>query len=727
MTTNITTTLKAPEITRRGMLAGIGGMTFYFALGTDGTHILPPADAATRQAALSPWVRIAPDGNITILTVTEMGQGSGTSIPLMIAEEMDADWSKVTLEWAPSNPEVYGWPDRSGRRSMTVTGSRAVMMYWDDLRTAGAQVRKVLIANAAEHWGVDAATLKTEPSAVVDPKSGKRLSYGEIAAFGKVPVTLPAVDKSELKARKDFRLIGRSVPRRDLPFKVNGSAQYSIDVKLPGMAYAGALHSPVSGNAPEKWNDAAIKAMPGVIATVKLTNGVGIVAESFPQAMAARRALRVTWSRNKVDGFDSEKALDHYAAIHADASAPVKIVDAKGDAKAAFAGAAKVYKAEYRSDYTYHAQLEPLNAVARFNEAGDKVEVWDGSQDLGRSRDLIAKTLGFKPEQVDVHQCYLGGGFGRRSLADYAAEAAVMAREAKRPVKLVWTREEDVAHGMFRPMTFQCIEAATDASGKVVGWRHCAIGDDGGLNLITGGMRISSYYGLPNQQLELRNVDEGIRIKHWRAVAHNFNLFAIEGMVDAMAEDQKVDPVEFRLQRMSITPKARRCVEAVAKMADWGTKRSDGRALGSAMSERSGSLGACVVEASIDRRAGSIRVHKVWVAADGGVIVQPEAAKANVESGIVYGLSSALHERLTVRDGAVEQSNFGDYNVMRMSDMPEVMQVSFLESDGHPTGLGEISTPCIAPAIANAFHKLTGKRLYHMPFTPERVLAALKA
>jgi isoquinoline 1-oxidoreductase beta subunit len=727
MTTTMTFALKSPELTRRSMLAGIGGMTFFFAFGTDGTRILPPVDAATRPAPLSPWVRILPDGNITILTITEMGQGSGTSIPLMIAEEMDADWNKVTLDWAPSTPEVYGWPDRSGRRVMTVTGSRAVMMYWNDLRTAGAQVRKVLIANAAEHWGVDAATLKTEPSAVVDPKSGKRLSYGEIAAFGQVPTTLPAVDKSELKSRKDFRLIGRSVPRRDLPFKVNGSAQYSIDVKLPGMVYASALHAPVSGNAPEKWNDAAIKAMPGVLATVKLPHGVGIVAESFPQAMAARRALRVTWSRNKVDGFDSEKALDHYAAIHADTSAPVKIVDAKGDIKAAFDGAAKVYKAEYRSDYTYHAQMEPLNAVARFNDAGDRLEVWDGSQDLGRSRDLVARTLGMKPEQVDVHQCYLGGGFGRRSLADYAAEAAVLAREVKRPVKLVWTREEDVAHGMFRPMTFQCLEAATDASGKVVGWRHCAIGDDGGLSLITGGMRISSYYGLPNQQLELRNVDEGVRIKHWRAVAHNFNLFAIETMVDALADDQKLDPVEFRLQRMSITPKARRCVEAVTKMADWGTMRPDDRALGFAMSERSGSLGACVVEASIDRRAGTIRVHKVWVAADGGVIVQPEAAKANVESGIVYGLSSALHERLTVRDGAVEQSNFGDYSVMRMSDMPEVMQVSFLDSDGHPTGLGEISTPGMAPAIANAFHKLTGKRLYHMPFTPERVLAALKA
>ncbi len=722
----MTMMLKAPELTRRGVLAGIGGMTFSFAFGTDGTHLLPPARAAVDPSQVSPWVRIAPDGGITIRTVTEMGQGSGTAIPLMIAEEMDADWNKVALEWAPSKPEVFGWPDRSGRRVMTVTGSRAVMMYWNDLRIAGAQVRKVLIANAAEHWGVDATTLKTEPSVVIDPASGRRLSYGEIAAFGKVPATLPAIDKSELKARKDFRLIGRSVPRRDLPLKVNGSAQYAIDVKLPDMVYASALHSPVHGNSPERWNDTAIKAMPGVIATVKLPGGVGVVAETFPQAMAARRALRVTWSKGKVDNFNSDQALEKYAAIHADPAAAVKAVDTKGDVKGAFSEAAKVYKAEYRSDYTYHAQMEPLNAVARFNEAGDRLEVWDGSQDLGRSRDLIVKTLGLKPEQVDVHQCYLGGGFGRRSLADYAVEAALLARESKRPVKLVWTREEDVAHGMFRPMTFQCLEAATDASGKVIGWHHCAVGDDGGLNLITGGMRISSYYALPNQYLELRNVDEGIRIKHWRAVAHNFNLFAIEAMVDEMAADQGVDPVEFRLQRMSITPKARRCVETVAKMADWTARRPDGRALGFAMSERSGSLGACVVEASLDRRAGSIRVHKVWLVADGGIIVQPEASKANVESGIVYGLSSALHERVTVREGAVEQSNFGDYTVMRMSDMPEEMRVSFIESGGHPTGLGEIGTPCIAPAIANAFHKLSGKRLYHMPFTSERVLAALK-
>jgi isoquinoline 1-oxidoreductase beta subunit len=717
--------LKLPEISRRGVLAGIGGMTFCFAFGTDGVRILPVAKAATGPVKLSPWVSITPDGTITILTVTEMGQGSGTSIPLMIAEEMDADWSKVKLAWAPSDTATYGWPERNGRRNMSITGSRAVMMYWHDLRTAGAQVRKVLIANAAKKWGVDPKTLKTEPSVVVNRANGQRLSYGEIAAFGKVPDPLPALDKSELKPRNQFRLIGKSVPRRDLPLKVNGTAQYALDVHLPGMTYATALHAPVAGNTPQSWNDAAIKAMPGVVATVNLQNGIAVVAATFPQAMAARRALKVKWSTDKTDSFDSAKMLDHYAAMQADPATEVKGVFTTGDAKAAFAGAAKVYRADYRSDYSYHAQMEPLNAVARFDEAGDKLEVWDGSQDLGSSRNLVARVLKLKPEQVTVHQCYLGGGFGRRSLGDYAVEAALIARAVKKPVKLVWTREEDIAYGMYRPLAFQHLEAALDASGKVVGWRHSVVGDDK-YHMVTGGAHISPYYALPNQQIELRNIDHAIRIKHWRAVAHNFNLFAIEGLVDEMAAGQGVNPVAFRLERMSITPKARRCVEAVVKMADWSAKRPQGRALGFAMTERSRSLGACVVECSLDRKAGRIRVHKVWLAVDGGTIVQPAAATSNVESGIVFGLSGTLYESLTVRAGRAVQSNFDGYHVMRMSDMPEEMHVSFLPSQGDPTGLGEIGTPCMIPAVANAFHKLTGKRLYHMPFTPERVQAALK-
>jgi isoquinoline 1-oxidoreductase beta subunit len=719
--------IKTPEISRRDVLAGLGGMSFCLMLGVDGLRLLPEAQAAITEASkMSPWVRIAPDGAITIITPgAEMGQGTMTSLPIIFAEEMDADWSKVKLEAAPSLPEIYGYEGRSGR-AMAFSGSRGVMMYYDQLRLAGAQVRKILIANAAEKWGVDAATLKTEPSAVVNPANNQRLSYGEIAGFGKIPEKLPAIDKSELKPKSQFRLIGKTIPRRDTPLKVNGTAQYAIDVKLPGMVYATALHAPSHADRPESWNDAEIKAMPGIVATVKLADGVAVVAEHYEQAMAARKKLKIAWKKGETDGFNSRTAMETYVKVHADPKAKTEPVDTKGDADAAFAGAAKVYKAEFRSDYSYHAQMEPLNAVARVNEAGDHVEVWDGSQDIGHCREFTAQTLGLKPEQVTVHQCYMGGGFGRRTFADYAAEAALVARETRKPVKLIWTREEDLAHGMFRPQTYQCVEGAVDASGKVVGWRHCIVGD-GGQALLTGGMKISPYYAVPNQHIELRGTSHGVRLKHWRAVAHNFNLFAIESMVDQMAADQKVDPIAFRLERMAITPRAKKCFETVAQMCDWNAKRPEGRALGVSMSERSGSLGAGVAEISLDRDAGKIRVHKVWLAVDGGLVVQPGAAKANIESGIVWGVSGALHETLTLKDGVVEQSNFHDYNVMRMSNLPEEMHIAFVERDAPPSGLGEIGNPFLTPAIANAFFKLTGKRLTHMPFTPERVKAALQA
>jgi isoquinoline 1-oxidoreductase beta subunit len=318
----------------------------------------------------------------------------------------------------------------------------------------------------------------------------------------------------------------------------------------------------------------------------------------------------------------------------------------------------------------------------------------------------------------------MGGGFGRRSLGDYAAECARIAKEVRRPVKLIWTREEDIAHGMFRPQSFQCLEAATDATGKVTGWKHCVVGD-GNFLLITG-IKIP-YYEVPNQHIERRGVSHGIRLKHWRAVGHVFNVFAIESFVDQMAVDQGMDPIDFRFEKMSITPKARRCFETLAQMCDAKAKRPDGRALGISITERSGSLGAGAVEISLDRGSGKIRVHKVWTAIDGGVIVTPGAAKANVESAILYGLSSVLHERVTLKDGAVEQSNFHDYNLMRMSDLPDEMHVSFIDVDTRPTGLGEIGNPFIAGAISNAFFRLTGKRLTHLPFTPDRVLATLKA
>ncbi len=730
------------HISRRGAIAGLGGMAFCIAVGNDGVRLMSQAQAnALANTAITPWVRIAPDGTITILSAgAEMGQGSMTSLPLIVAEEMDADWSKVAIEWAPPEPKVYGYKDPFGTENlMWIVGSRAVQLYFTQLRIAGAQVRKVLIANAAQNWGVDAATLKTEPSVVLNPANGARLSYGEIAAFGTIPPSLPAVDPKELKERKDFRLIGKSMPRRDLPPKVNGTAQYAIDVKLPGMVYASTLHSPVhnaqpgiwdpgkqdrSGTAPESWNDAEVKAMRGVIGIVKLATGLTVVADHFDAAKAGRDALKVTWRTAKAEGFNSDRALEDYVKIHADPNAQAVKLEQKGDVTAAFAAAAKTYRAEFRSDYGYHAQMEPLNAVVRINDAGDRAEVWEGSQAPDESRKAVAKALGLAAEQVDFHQCYMGGGFGRRSLGDYAAECALIAKEVRRPVKLIWTREEDIAQGMFRPQSFQCLEAATDASGKVTGWKHCVVGD--GEFLLVTGVKIP-YYGVPNQAIERRGVSHGIKLKHWRAVGHVFNTFAIESFVDQMAVDQGVDPIAFRFERMAASPKARKVFETLAEMSDYKATRAEGRAIGISVTERAGSLGAGAVEISLDRTSGKIRVHKVWAAIDGGVVVQPAAAQANVESGIVYGLSSVLHERITIRNGSVEQSNFHDYNVMRMSDLPEELNVKFVDVDTRPTGLGEIGNPFIAGAISNAFFRLTGKRLRHLPFTSERVLETLKA
>jgi isoquinoline 1-oxidoreductase beta subunit len=603
----MTMTLDKAQVTRRGVLAGLGGMSFCLALGADGAKLISAAEASTGDAkTFNAWVRIAPNGAITIVSPgAEMGQGSLTNLPMIVAEEMDADWSKVSIEMAPADAKIYGYMMNNNQRMMAIVGSRATMLYYADLRTAGAQVRKVMLQNAAEKWGVDAATLRTEPSVVINPANGARLSYGEIAASGKVPSPLPAVDSKELKPKKDWRLIGKGVPRRDTPLKVNGTAQYGIDVRVPGMVYATTLHSPVHNSAPQSWNDAEIKKLPGVIATVKLSNGVAVVADRFERALDASKQLKVTWAKGKAAGFDSEQALNKdYVRIHHDPNAPSQTVQAVGDAKAAFAGAAKVTKAEFKSDFGYHAQMEPHNAVVRFNDAGDRVEIWEGTQAPDLSRTAVAKALGFKEEQVTHHQCYMGGGFGRRNGGFEAVEAALIARDVKRPVKMIWTREEDLAQGRFRPQSFQCLEAAVDSTGKVSGWKHCVIGD-GGNALLTGGMRIA-YYGVPNQLLELRGMSHGIQIKHWRAVAHVFNVFAIESFIDQLAADANMDPIQFRFERMGATPKARKCFETVAQMCDWKAPRPQGRALGLSISERSGSLGAGVVEASLDRQSGKI-------------------------------------------------------------------------------------------------------------------------
>jgi isoquinoline 1-oxidoreductase beta subunit len=712
-------------ISRRQFLGGAAGITFAVGIGSQGAWLVADAAANTAGYDIGAWVSITPDNKITIITpAAEMGQGSMTGVPVALAEELDADWSQVTLQMAPAEPQIYGYGSGNNKRMMIV-GSRAVRSYFEQMRLAGAQVRKLLVQAAASEWGVDAATLVTQPNTVVDPVNQRSLNYGEIAAFAEVPEVLPAVSRDELKNPRDFRLIGTPVARRDIPAKVDGSAQYSIDVQLPGMVYASVVHAPVQLAMQEGWNDAAVRKLPGVIDIVGLEHGVAVVADTFEHVLAARSALEVEWDHSaEARGFDSEPMLDSgYAQVMSDPDSEVRVIDTAGMGGAVFDKAGKVFKAEYRSDYGYHAQMEPLNAVARFNEAGDQVEIWEGTQAPGSSRAAIAAALGFEVSQVIHHQQYLGGGFGRRSLSDYSIEAALVARATRLPVKMIWTREEDLAYGMFRPQNLQCVEAALDDEGSITGWRHCVVGDGGGL--IYSGINVEDYYNVPHRQIETRGTSHGIRLKHWRGVAHPFNLFAIESLVDEMAAAEGLDPFAFRRDRMALTPKAKAVFDAVEKLSDWHAPRPEGRALGLSVSERSGSLGAGVVEISLNPTSGRIRVHKVWAAIDGGIIVQPDMARANIESGIIYGLSSVLKERATIKGGAVEQTNFDNYELLRMSEAPEEIHVEFIKRDTPPTGLGEIGNPFIAAAVANAFHALTGKRLYHMPFVPQRVRTVL--
>ena len=717
-----------PRISRRRFLATSGGLTFAIALGGVGGPLaagLRDGHAAADPGAIGAWVRIDVDGIVTIFNpAAEMGQGSMTALPVIVAEEMDADWSMVRIEQAPVEPALYGNPSRFGGRMLTV-GSRTVQGYYTALRKAGAGVRRVLVESAAREWQVPVGELVTEPGVVVHPASGRRLGYGELAAITRAPERLPEVSEAELKPRSAFRLIGKNVPRADVPDKVNGKAVYGIDVKVPGMLYAVISRAPVNGSRPRESNAAAIRERRGVVDVVALDHGVAVVAESMEAALAARAALDITWSEGaRARGFQSETALAGYRDIARDPAANGSGVHRSGAVDAALGGAAQVFTAEYLSDHAYHAQMEPLNAVADVSPAGDAAEVWAGTQFQDGARDAAARALGIAAERVTFHPCYLGGGYGRRSLHENVEEAVLVSRAVGRPVKVIWSREDDVRYGAFRPMALQRLEAGLDAEGRLTAWRHVVVGEGG--SLLTSGIRIP-YYDIPNQDIEVRATSHGVRLKHWRAVGHGFNKLAIEGFIDEIAAARGADPYAFRRTLMRGSPRAQRVLDAAAEMAGWGSPRPAGRALGIAFAERSDSLGAGVAEVSLDRASGRIRVHRFWAALDAGVVVQPDNAVAQMESGIMWGLSSIIAERITFADGAVEQSNFHDYPVLRMADAPESVEVRLIDSDEPPTGIGESGVPLVPAAVANAVAALTGARLRHMPFTPARVKAALGA
>jgi isoquinoline 1-oxidoreductase beta subunit len=668
-----------------------------------------------------------------------MGQGSMTSLPLIIAEELDADWARVRIVPAPPLDNIYGNPGFGGM--MYTAGSNAVTSYYRPLRIVGAQVRRVLLDNAARKWGVPVEELTTEPSVVVHAKSGRKLTYGDIAQFAELPAKAPEIKPEQLKKTSDFRLIGKDVMRVELPAKVNGSATYGIDVQVPGMLYGAVLRAPVEGSVPHRIDEARAKAVPGVTSVVRLPHGVGVVAETAWAALKGRQALigAVTWTRTGTAwGFDSDKGHDAFAADAKNLNRPARDWSSQGNARGAFQNAASTIEAEYRCDYAYHAQMEPLNAVASVAPNGDAVEIWAGTQSQTTATEAPAKFLGISRDKVKLHDLLMGGGFGRRGNrdVDFIMDAVMLSKEVGRPVKAMWTREDDVHNGRFRPMSAHYLRAAIDPSGKLAAWHHRVAADritpfmdpvrfqaGGGRDgMVMAGTDVRGY-DVPHQLVEQLYRDTGVRTNPLRGIGVTANKFATESFMDEVARKRGTDPLAFRLELLKGTPRAVRAVERVAQMAEWGRKR-DGRALGLSYIDYSGSQVAGIAEVSLDRASGRIKVHNFWCTIDCGVAVQPDNVIAQTESSIVYGLGMTMSERISIKDGAVEQSNFYDYSLPRMNEVPE-MHIELIRTDNHPTGAGQMATPLIAPCISNAIVELTGVRLRHTPFLPDRVKKAL--
>lgn len=718
------------QIDRRQFLKSSSGVALFIGVSGILPQLVSCSDPAGVQEQiekhrLTAWVQLTPEGAITIYNpAAEMGQGSMTSLPVIFAEEMDADWSKVSVEFSPQEPEIYGSEGWSpGSKLMFTVGSRITKSNYTLMRKSGAQARYVLMHSVAKHWDVPVAELRTSNSYVIHEKTDQKISYGAVVPFLKIPENLPDFTEEQLKSPKDFRLIGQDIPRTEIPAKVDGTAKFAIDIRLPKMVYGILERGKLHGAKPNLTNEAEILNMPGILKVIPFDYAIGVVATTLERALEAKKKLTISWGEAKAEGYNSQTIYKTYLQRAQDEKKGETIV-AQGDVKAALERAAKTYEIDFKNDYVYHAQMEPLNAVIQMAEDAKSAEVWVGSQQGVDPKLGVPEVLGIPPENVKIHLQYLGGGFGRRSMSDFVVECAVLAKEmAPLPVKLIWTREDDLIYGTFRPLSLQRLNAGVDSTGTITSLSHCVIGDGG--NLVASGAR-NDHYNIPNQSVEWREENHGIRLKHWRSVGHGPNKFAIECMLDEIAYGEGIDPMDIRSTLMTGSPRALATLNKVKELSDWNAPAIDGRAKGVAFVEH-GSLGTGVCEISVDRNSGKIKVHQFWVALDAGTIIQPDNVKAQIEGGLIMGMSSVLKEQVTVENGSVQQSNFHDYPLLRMEDVPDRIETVLMPSNEHPEGVGETATPMVACAVANAFLRLTGKRLRHLPFTPDRVLEVLNA
>ncbi len=710
--------------TRRQFLLGAAATGTGFVVGFRLPGGAASASSASSANPFAGYVRIDADDRVTVLSAHfEMGQGSYNGLATLVAEELDADWAQMDVEGAAGNTALYGnlaW----GGVAQGTGGSTAMASSFERYRRAGAAARAMLVAAAAEAWGVPAAEIAVAAGEVSHP-SGQRARFGALAVAA---AAQPVPAEVALKDRADWGLIGNpDLPRYDSRQKVTGRQDYTIDVQLPGMLTAVMIHPPLFGATLRSFEAGEALAMPGVIDVVETPRGVAVVAEHFWAALQARDRVVVDWDDSAAETRSSDAILQEYRAL-ADQPA-MAVARADGDAEAALGAAARVLEATFELPYLAHAALEPMNAVARMNDDGT-LEVWGGHQLPDLYQYMAAETAGIAPDQVRLHVMKAGGSFGRRAVgdADVVVEAVSIARalDWRAPVKVQWTREDDTRAGRFRPIYVHRLRAGLDEAGNLVAWHNHIVGQSilAGTPfegfLVTNGVDLTSVegannipYAIPNIRVDLTTTEVGVPVLWWRAVGSTHTAFAVEAFMDELAEAAGRDPVEYRLAMLADHPRHAAVLRRAAEAAGWGSPPPEGQFRGVALAESFHSYVAQVADISLDDN-GRIKVERVVCAIDCGTAINPDQIRAQMEGGIGFGLGAVLRSQITLTDGRVDQDNFHTYEVLRINEMPRV-EVHIVESDAAPTGVGEPGVPPIAPAVANAVYAATRQRLRSLP------------
>jgi isoquinoline 1-oxidoreductase subunit beta len=674
------------------------------------------SEAATTEAfAPNAFIRIGSDGRVVLtMPYVEMGQGTYTSIPMLIAEELDVSLKQVKLEHAPPNEKLYVNP----LLGVQATGnSNAIRGAWKSLRTAGATARIMLVEAAAKRWHVDAKTCRAQDGEVIHQPTGRKLKYGELAADA---AKMPAPANVALKSPNEFKLIGTSAKRLDLSGKVNGTAQYGIDARPPGVKIATLAQSPVSGGRVKSVDDTAAKAVKGVRQIVRLDDAVAVVADHMGAAKKGLEALKVEWD----DGPNGTLATADIAKELEQATLGSGALAQKiGDADKAMAGAATKVEAIYQLPFLAHATMEPMNCTVHLRK--DECEIWLGTQAIARVQAFAAKAAGLAVDKVIVHNHLIGGGFGRRLEADGAVRAVEIATQVDGPVKVVWTREEDIQHDVYRPYWLDRISAGLDQQGRPVAWKNHYAGSSVIARWLPPGFKngldgdstegaINLVYDFPNLHVEYARVEpKGVTTGFWRSVGPSHNVFVVESFVDELAAAAKQDPVAYRRALLGKSPRAKAVLDLAAEKSGWGQPLPKGVGRGVSLQFVFGSYLAQVAEVEVSKD-GNVRVRRVVCAMDCGTVVNPDTVQAQLMSGVTFGATAALYGEITLKNGRVEQTNFDTYQMIRMNEAPEI-EVHVVKSAEPPGGMGETGTSGVVPAIANAIYAATGKRLRKMP------------